>query len=226
MDSLTFIIPAYNDEATIETVVTKAVGVGTHLGVSFDILVINDASGDNTGGILSDLTKRIRNLSVITHTKNAGYGRTIKELYQKARNIWLFSVPGDYQIEPEEITKLWPYRNNADMIIGWRRRRREHPARRVQSHIYNMLLRLLFNLSLHDVNSVRLMKTSLMTSIRLKTSSAFVDAELAIRSQRAGFRIMEIPIEHRARTGVGANGGRITTIMPTIRDMLTYACNL
>ncbi|MCX6791674.1 MAG: glycosyltransferase, partial [Candidatus Gottesmanbacteria bacterium] len=107
--SLTFIIPAYNDGATIETVVKKASETGTHLGIPFDVLVIDDASTDETPKILSRLTRRIKDLRVITHTKNAGYGRTIKELYQKARHAWLFSLPGDYQIEPGELDNLWPH---------------------------------------------------------------------------------------------------------------------
>ncbi|MCX6791715.1 MAG: hypothetical protein NT149_01610, partial [Candidatus Gottesmanbacteria bacterium] len=87
-------------------------------------------------------------------------------------------------------------------------------------------LRLLFGLAIHDINSVRLMKTSVMKSVHLTTSSAFVDAELVIRAKRAGLRIMEIPIEHRSRAGLGASGGKLTTILPTIRDMIAYSLRL
>lgn len=224
MESLTFIIPAFNDGATIETVVRKTVDTGRRLGILFDILVIDDASTDGTAKILSRLTNQIKELSVITHAANAGYGQTIKELYQKARHAWLFSIPGDYQIEPGEVTKLWPRRKSGDMIIGWRRLRRDSPARLRQSHIYNTLLRVMFGLTIHDINSVRLMKTSIIKSVRLTTSSAFVDAELVIVAKRAGFRIAEFPIAHRARPdgSVEGGGGRLTTILPTIRDMIVF----
>lgn len=220
--SLTFIIPAYNDEATIETVIHKASDMGRRLHIPFDILVTNDASTDGTTSVLSRLTSRIKHLKVITHTTNTGYGQTIKELYQTGQHTWLFSIPGDYQIEPGELTKLWRHRNTGDMIIGWRRLRRDSPARLCQSRIYNTLLHVLFGVNIHDVNSVRLMKASVMKSVSLTTSSAFVDAELVIRSKGAGFRVMEIPIAHRARAGSGAGGGRLTTILPTIRDMIVF----
>jgi dolichol-phosphate mannosyltransferase len=222
MESLTFIIPAYNDETTIETVINKTADVGKKLRIPFTIEVIDDASSDATGYILRKLTRRMPNLHVITHTKNAGYGQTIKELYRKAYNNWLFSLPGDYQIEPGELVHLWSRRREADMIIGERRLRHDIPSRLRQSRIYNTLLRVLFHLDMHDVNSVRLMRTSLMKSICLTSSSAFVDAELVIRSKRAGFRVMEIPIDHRARAGSGASGGKLSTILPTIRDMIVF----
>ena len=120
MESLTFIIPAYNDETTIETVIDKTADVGKKLRIPFDILVINDASRDSTGHILKKLERRYAHLRVITHTKNAGYGQTIKELYQKATHTWLFSLPGDYQIDPREFLKIWQRRGEADMIVGWR----------------------------------------------------------------------------------------------------------
>lgn len=222
MDSLSFIIPAYNDAQTIETVLKRTIDVGNRLGVSYDVFVVNDKSTDTTGQILEHVTRRNPNIRVITHTKNAGYGRTIKELYQKADNTWLFSLPGDYQIEPGELVTLWGHRYEADMIIGWRSKRNDNPRRLRQSKIYNTILTFLFGLSIHDVNSVRLMRTSIMQSVRLTSSSAFVDAELVIRAGRAGFRIIEIPIAHRARAGMGASGGKLTTIIPTIRDMIRF----
>lgn len=222
MESLTFIIPAYNDEATIETVVNKTVAVGRKLAIPFRLLVCNDASRDQTARKLTHLEKQYSQLTVIHHAINKGYGQTIKELYQKARSTWLFSLPGDYQIDPGELEKLWPERSRADLILGWRKVRHDASPRIMQSAIYNTILAVLFGTNVHDVNSVRLMKTSVMKSVRLASSSAFVDAELIIRAKRKGFRIMEIPIAHRARAGVGASGGKLSTIVPTIVDMILF----
>jgi len=222
MDSLTFIIPAFNDEKSIAPVIKKAAATGKTMHIPFDILVINDGSRDRTGSILTRLAKKYTNLRIITHKRNAGYGKTLKELYEKARGTWLFSLPGDYQIAPEALAKLWPKRLGADMLIGWRKTRLDSPARLKQSAIYNFLLCMLYHVDLHDSNSVRLMKTSVMKSVSLTSSSAFVDAELAIRAKRAGFTIIEIPIAHRARAGAGASGGKLKVILPTIMDMIKF----
>lgn len=221
-NSLSFIIPAYNDEKTIETVVANVFETGRRLHLAFNVIVINDASADGTGDVLKKLAAHHTELKVITHAINAGYGATIKELYEKADKTWLFSLPGDYQIEPAELAKLWPHRNEADMLLGFRKARQDSRARRRQSGIYNGILRLLFRIKLHDINSVRLMKMSVIKSVSLTTNSAFVDAELVIRAKRAGFKIIEIPIAHRARAGAGASGGKMKIILPTILDMVKF----
>jgi dolichol-phosphate mannosyltransferase len=222
--SLSICIPAYNDEHTIRTIVGDAARIGREIAGSFEIVVINDASRDGTGKILVDLAKKIRELRVITHTKNAGYGGTIRELYYAAKKDWLFTAPGDNQIPISEIRKLLPAAEHADMIIGNRIYRHDPKARLRQSWIYNKLVRLLFRVDVKDVNSVRLMRTSLLTSVKLTKSSAFVDVELIVRAKRAHFRVVNAPIEHIARVGgeTGAGGGKWSTIGPTIRDMILF----
>jgi len=224
MKSLSFLIPCYNDETTIDAQVTEAYSIGTKLAIPFEIIVINDSSNDRTDHVLAELTKRIRELRVITHTVNKGYGSTIKELYYAAKKEWLFTIPGDYQVEAKELLKLLPHEKNADIILGWRTDRHDTGIRQHQSRIYNWLISLLFDTKTHDVNSVRLMKSSIMKAIILHGTSAFTDAELIIKTKRLGFTVREIPIGHRDRHGKAGTGGggKLKVILPTIYEMLFY----
>ena len=222
MKSLSFLIPAYNDEATISTQVVGAHAEGEKLGVPFEIIVINDGSIDQTAQILSKLAKHFRQLHVLTHTTNKGYGTTIKELYYAANKEWLFTIPGDYQVQAKELLKLLPHERSADMILGWRTNRNDDGMRQYQSRIYNWIIPLLFDTKTHDVNTVRLMRSRIMKSVILRGTSAFTDAELIIKAKRLGFTIKEIPIGHRHRhggTGTG-DGGKLHVILPTVWEML------
>jgi glycosyltransferase involved in cell wall biosynthesis len=223
LSAVSFLIPAYRDEDTIRQVVGEADIVGKRISGNYEIIVINDASPDNTGRILEELKHKYPRLKVITHSHNLGYGGTIRDLYYSGKKDWMFTVPGDNQIPVSEIEKLIPASADADMVIGWRVNRHDPPARLRQSHVYNRLLRLLFGLNLHDVNSVRLMKSGMMQKITLSSPSAFVDAELAIQAIRKGFKVIETPIEHAARGDEStAGGGKLKTILPTIRDMVKF----
>ncbi|MDP1722098.1 MAG: glycosyltransferase family 2 protein [Candidatus Gottesmanbacteria bacterium] len=223
LSSLSLLIPAYNDEATIEKVVAEAVAVGRRVAKKFEIIVTDDGSHDRTGPGLVNLMKKYKNIRVITHRTNQGYGRTIKELYFAGQYEWLFTIPGDYQIGAKEVQKLIPHIGNNDMILGWRVKRHDPTNRLFSSWIYNTLLRWLFGVTLHDVNSVRLLRRSVLTSLHLSSSSAFVDAELVIRTKRLGFSVTEIPIAHRARSDNEVGGGNSwRTVVQTIVDMIRF----
>lgn len=225
LPSLTFIIPTYNNDKVLENVIRQANDVGKRVASTFKIIVCNDASTDTTAVILDNLRKKFSNIRIITHTTNKGYGQTIKELYYGAKSEWLFSIPGDDQIAPREIEKLLPYVNRADMILGARIRRQDPQGRLFQSSVYNLLLRILFGISVRDVNTVRLMKTSILKNIHLRSGSAFVDAELVIQALRNGYTVKEVPIDHQPDKS-GGSGGHLGTIFATIIEMIKFRLNL
>ncbi len=221
LPSLSFVIPCYNNSATIANAITEALRVGPRVAKRFEICIIDDGSSDKSLEKIRSFIKRVKQLKILTHSINRGYGQTIKELYYKASSAWLFSIPGDYQVGAEEIIKLLPSVSQADMIIGWRISRQDPGGRIVQSRIYNTLLQLFFGINIHDVNSVRLMKTSLLKEVKLASKSAFVDAELAIKAKHSGFKVLEVPIDHRQDSTKGG-GGSWRTILPTIVDMIRF----
>ena len=222
LSRLSFLVPAYNDAKTTASLIHRIGDVAKNVATTCEIRIVNDASTDQTAKILSTLVSLDKRINVTTHRENKGYGQTLKELYSSATYDWMFSVPGDYQIDPHEIIKLIPYIDTMDMIIGWRKNRHDPFLRRVQSKVYNMGLFLLLGLSLQDANSVRLMNKKLMESVQLRSDSAFVDAELALEANKKEFRITEIPILHKKREGSIGGGGKLNTIFFTIRDMLYY----
>lgn len=222
LSSLSILIPAYKDEDTIALVVKRAVQAGRLYAKQFEIVVCNDASPDHLSSVLHTLKKTIPNLRILTHTKNKGYGGTVKDLYFAGKYRWLCTVPGDYQMDPMELQQLVPYTKRADMIIGRRLKRQDIPTRKRQSAFYNQLLRWLFHVDIHDVNSIRLMKQDIMKKRHIMSTSAFVDAELTIGAIRDGFRVVERPIAHRKRQTAGASGGKLKIILPVIRDMVVY----
>lgn len=213
---ISIVIPTYNNASSVAQVIKEAVKLNP-----YEIIVCNDGSIDETGQIL----KKIKYIKVISHAKNMGYGPTIAELYYRAGGEWIFSLPGDGQIPASELSKLIPYTPKYDMIIGWRKNRQDPPERLRQSWVYNRILEILFGIRVHDVNSVRFMRKAILSSVRLNSSSAFVDAELLIKAKRNGFRIIEVPIDHRADTHRGS-GGQLATILSTIVDMIRFRFGL
>jgi glycosyltransferase involved in cell wall biosynthesis len=220
LSSLSLVIPSYNDESTVGRLITDAAQLLDEICPDYEIIVINDGSKDKTGEVLQQAAKANNHIRLINHPINQGYGQTIKELYYTAQKKLVFSLPGDYQYAPKELLKMAEGLAKYDFVIGLRVKRNDPWRRKFQSSIYNFMLRVLYGLKHKDVNSIKLFKREILNHIQLQSPTAFVDAELCIRAEKSGFKIVEIPIEHLPRLSQGASGGKLSVIAQTFGDLL------
>ncbi len=226
LTSVSVIIPAYHDETTVGRLITDADCLLKELCPDYEIIATNDGSGDGTLGVLRDMSRTVPQLRIINHEVNQGFGRTIRELYYAGSKDLVFSLPGDYQFAPRELIKMAEGLRDHDLVVGWRVKRNDPPRRKLQSMVYNTLLRAVYGVSYKDVNSIKLFKRSILEKIQLRSATAFVDAEFCIRAVRAGFKIVEIPIEHLPRLSQGASGGKLSVIMETFSDLFQMRADI
>lgn len=220
ISSISVVIPAYNDSSTVARLIDDADCLLKEICTEYEIICINDGSHDDTLTVLEQKSMRMKNLKVINHPTNQGFGRTIRELYLKGSKDLIFSLPGDYQFAPKELLTMVHGLKAHDFVIGWRVKRNDPPRRKLQSAIYNLMLRIFYGVSFKDVNSIKLFKREILDHFALESETAFVDAELCIRAHKAGFELVEIPIEHLPRTTPGASGGKLSVIARTFGDLI------
>lgn len=220
LTSLSLVIPAYNDETTIARLVTDSVAMLEKACPDYEIVLANDGSKDRTPSILQDLKAKNPRIRIINHEVNQGYGRTIRELYLSGKKDLIFSLPGDYQYAPKELLAMAEGLKDHDFVIGLRVHRNDPWRRKLQSKVYNLMLRTLYGHKHADVNSIKLFKREILDKVNLLSFSPFVDAELCIRAEKAGFKVIEIPIEHLPRLTQGASGGKPAVIIETFADLL------
>lgn len=220
LSSVSVVIPAYNDEGTIGRLITDVDCLMQELCNDYEIVVVNDGSKDNTLSVINSMKNSVPRLRVVNHEVNQGYGYTIRELYFIGSKDLVFSLPGDYQYAPKEIIAMAEGLRNNNLVIGKRIKRNDPPKRKLQSMVYNFMLRMFYGIKHTDVNSIKLFRRSILNSIELVSQSPFVDAELCIRTEKAGLGVVEIPIEHLPRMTQGASGGKISVIMDTFGDLL------
>ncbi len=223
VQSISVVIPAYNDETTIARLIQDTDCLLKEISNDYEIVVVNDGSRDNTLDVLKELARKFTNMRLINHEQNQGYGRTIKELYLTGAKELVFSLPGDYQFAPKELLTMAQGLRKHDFVIGHRVKRNDPPRRKIQSTIYNMMLRIFYGCGLKDVNSIKLFRKEILNQITLESDTPFVDAELCIRAHRAGFKVVEIPIEHLPRLSQGASGGKFSVIWDTFSDLMGMA---
>jgi glycosyltransferase involved in cell wall biosynthesis len=223
ISSISVVIPAYNDAGTVIRLIDDVDCLLKEICTDYEIVCINDGSQDETLTVLEQRALRLKQLRVINHPINEGFGRTIRELYLKGSKDLIFSLPGDYQFAPKELLTMVHGLKSHDFVIGWRVHRNDPPRRKVQSLIYNLMLRMFYGVTFKDVNSIKLFKREILEHFPLESETAFVDAELCIRAHKAGFRVVEIPIEHLPRTTPGASGGKLSVIGRTFGDLIAMS---
>ncbi len=161
MTELKIIIPVYNEEGAIETVIKDWSDHLSKLKISFKIYTYNDGSKDNTSKILHQLEKKYSNL-VVVDKPNSGHGPTILKGYKDNLDAeWLFQVDSDNELKASEFEKFWKVKENYDFLIGERIHRESPLARIITTQISRIVVKLFYGGKVTDVNTpFRLMRVS------------------------------------------------------------------
>jgi glycosyltransferase involved in cell wall biosynthesis len=208
-DFLSIIIPAYNEEANVEAVVQESLETLQRLTDRFEIIVVDDASADGTWAKLQILESEIPQLRIIKNEKNIGCHPASLVGYKAAQGDYCYFIPADRQIPANEITKFLDCaKSGADVIYSWRQNRLDPPHRLWISGFYNILLRLLFGIRVHDVDSSELLTRKAIQQVlpNIRSDSAFITVEILLETQRQNLMIGEVVIEHRPRVAGKARG--------------------
>lgn len=201
LSSLTIFFPALNDSKSIPYLVSKAYNVAPKVAKSFNVIVINDGSTDETADILQTLTKYFPRLTVIHHPKNLGYGAALRDGFAHATGEWVFYTDGDGQYDPEELIKLVHQLTlRVDVVNGYKLYRSDFFLRRLLGFLYNRVSHFEYDLPIRDVQcDFRLIRRSLFKKVRLFSSSGLICLELVTKLYFAGARFSEVGIHHYPR---------------------------
>lgn len=155
MDKLWIVMPAYNEEENIESVVKAWIPVIDMIGNGSKLLVVDDGSKDNTWKVLQELSARYQNLIVQTK-KNEGHGPTVTYAYKQAINAgadYIFQTDSDGQTNPEEFQSFWECRYSFDAIFGVRKIRGDGKGRKFVEDVLCKILKIIFKVNIADSNA-------------------------------------------------------------------------
>lgn len=171
------------------------------LGLDADITVVDDGSGEHTLDLLDEIRERFPEVRVVRHEKNRGYGGALRSGFAAATRDWIFYTDGDAQYDVREIETLLEHAGpDVDMVQGYKITRHDPLHRIIIGRIYHWIVKLAFGLKLRDVDcDFRLMRRAIFDKVSLKHDSGVICAEMMVKIQRAGFRIVEVPVHHYQR---------------------------
>jgi len=163
---LIVVIPIYNEEQIIQTVIEDWTTTLRSLKIDFELRAYNDGSKDNTLDKLKEIKDLYPELTIIDKP-NSGHGPTILKGYQEADGTFVFQVDSDNEMRAEYFESLWSERKDHDFIIGRRKFNFKVPLpRRVVSFIAKKSIHLFYGKGISDVNvPYRLMRCEQFSEI-------------------------------------------------------------
>jgi glycosyltransferase involved in cell wall biosynthesis len=210
--SLSIVLPCFNESATVEAVVRRAVDVGRSATDRLDVVVVDDGSTDDTASKLARLASDLPEVELVTLGVNAGYGAALRAGLGAARGELLFYTDADGQFDLAELPRLLSLLDRFDVVTGYRLVRRDGPLRRAYGAAWTALTDLLLDTGVRDVNcAFKVFPRSLVEVGDLKSTGALFGAELLSEARRRGLRIGEIGVNHFPR-----RVGRPTGAYPSV----------
>lgn len=215
-------IPAHNEEVTVAGVVRGHRDAARALASSFELIVCDDGSTDGTWDALLRSCAEVAELRLLRNASRLGIPSTMKRLYAEAQGEWIYFTPGDGQVPAVALEPMWGIREGAALVVGRRVPRRDPASRVVMAQLYSGLLRRIFRLPIHDIDSVKLYRASELRSAPPRSESNFFEAEILITLFSRRRVVREIDIPHRPRIAGVAEGVTPAGALLAMRDVAAF----
>jgi glycosyltransferase involved in cell wall biosynthesis len=207
MVTLSIIIPVYNEEKTVESVIKKVEAVNLNQ-VKKELIVVNDCSTDKTLEVLRNL----KNIKLIHHEKNQGKGAAIRTGIQHASGDIIIIQDADMEYDPEDYPALLkPILDNETKVVfgsrfmpGAKTQFSEYKGNKIY-YIGNIFLSfcvgLLYSQKIIDMETCyKMFKREVLDGITLRSERFDFEPEITAKILKKGHTIIEVPIGYKPRS--------------------------
>lgn len=218
MMKYSIVVPLKNEEENVIDLISELEPVMTKLGDPWELICIDDGSTDSTLEILSNLSKKKPFLRILSFDGNHGQSCAFDAGFKSARGEWVITMDGDRQNDPADIPKLLAEVAKGDLICGHRVNRRDPWHKKITSKLANAVRSRLCYDDIQDTGcSLKVYRKECLHHIKMfKGMHRFLPALFKIE----GFRVIEVPVNHRERTKGTTKYNFFNRSFNTIADML------
>ncbi len=202
-DSITLALPAYNEQANIVKVLDDSVKSLCNVCNSWEILVIDNCSNDNTSLLVENFALKVSGVRLIRHDENLLYSGSCATAIKEAKMDYIAIMDSDGQFVATDIQKfINKLKSGANFVNGWRRKRNDPVLRLLASMLFNAMGRYWLKCPLNDLNcGIRMFDRKFLEVAVIKHRINMSNPELYTRAKLSGLKIDEVEIEHHERFG-------------------------
>ncbi len=195
--ALSVVIPVYNEEENLPLLWPELRAVLEEMQVSFEVLMVDDGSGDRSAEIIRQFAAADRRVRLVSLKANAGETAATDAGLRRARGQWIVTMDADLQNDPRDIPTLVGHLDRWDAATGWRVTRDDSVVRRASSRVANAVRNALSEEDIRDSGcTFRAFRRECLRGLVLyRGLHRFIPTLLRLR----GYRVVEVPVHHRPR---------------------------
>jgi glycosyltransferase involved in cell wall biosynthesis len=206
METLSIVIPAYNEQDGISTIIERVLGIRETLaasGAELELIVVDDGSRDRTAEIVT----MYPGVCLVQHHTNYGYGAALKTGFAQARGTWLGFLDADGTYPPEYFPALVDAarQQGADLVIGSRMTGTESQmplSRRVGNLFFATLVSLIGNRRISDsASGMRIIRRDVLARLYPLPDGLNFTPVMSTRAIHEKLKMVEVPIPYAERLG-------------------------
>jgi glycosyltransferase involved in cell wall biosynthesis len=195
---ISVVVPVYNEERSVALLFDELRSALEPLGRPWEVVFVDDGSTDGSFGALTRLHAGSANVRVVRLRRNFGKSTALGAGFANATGDVVVTIDGDLQDDPAEIPRLLAKLDEGyDLVSGWKTKRRDPWTRRLFSRIFNSATSRISGIRLHDMNcGLKAYRADVVHGLRIYGE---LHRFLPVLAHHRGFRIAEIPVNHRPR---------------------------
>ena len=222
LPELSIFFPFWNEEKNIEKVVTDAIPVAEKIAEKWEIIMVDDGSTDDTRKIAEQLAKKDKRLRLVSHKPNRGYGAALTSGFVHASYQYIVFVDGDAQFDFSEVTRFVENIATADMVIGFRKKRRDKKLfkRLLLMNLLKVWDFVLFRFSFRDIDCGFKMftRSAVDQLLPLRSEGAMITTEILAKAKRKKLSIVEVGVTHYPRELGHQSGANFPVIIRAVLE--------
>lgn len=192
------IVPVYNERENIDALYTKLHPVLNALGMSHEVVFVNDGSSDGSDAVLDALAALDRTVKVVHLRRNYGQTAAMMAAIRYSSGEVIVPMDGDLQNDPQDIPRLIEKLDEGfDVVSGWRVDRQEGVDRRLPSRIANWMISKVSGVKLHDYGcTLKAYRRRFIENVRLYGE---MHRFVPVYAAWEGGKVTELPVAHHPR---------------------------
>jgi glycosyltransferase involved in cell wall biosynthesis len=195
---LSVVVLVYNEAESIAPLHEELIGVLESMALTYEVVYVDDGSRDGSTERLAQLTLNDARVRVVSFRRNFGQTAAVQAGIDHARGEVIVFMDGDMQNDPHDIPRLLQSMDvGYDVVSGWRKDRQDEASRVLPSRIANWIIARVTGVPLHDFGcTLKAYHRDVIRDVKLYGE---MHRFIPVYASWVGARIVELPVNHRAR---------------------------